>query len=61
MGLPNADWIAFAVFMMVAMPTAWWELRTPALLRPAGLAASGALSRTYLRQALTVLGVCTVM
>jgi len=62
MSLPGTDWYALAAFVVVAPPTVRWELR---MARPffdfRGLAANGALSRTYLRQALTLLGVYTVM
>jgi MFS family permease len=62
MGLPQADWYALAAFVAVATPTVRWELRTA---RPffdlRGLVANGALGRTYLRQAFTLLGVYTVM
>ncbi|MFB9831623.1 MFS transporter [Actinoallomurus acaciae] len=62
MSLPHADWYALAVFVVAAVPTVWWELRTT---RPffdlRELASNGALGRTYLRQAFTLLGVYTVM
>jgi MFS family permease len=61
-GLPHLNVPALAVFLVVVLPTSWWELRarTPFLdLRQ--LAGNGALTRTYLRQALTLLGAYTVM
>ncbi|MFF1837765.1 MFS transporter [Streptomyces sp. NPDC058231] len=62
MGLPQPTWAALVVFVVAAVPTVWWELRAN---RPffdlRGLAANGALTRTYLRQALTLLGTYTVM
>ncbi|MFI6545000.1 MFS transporter [Streptomyces prunicolor] len=62
MGLPHLGWTALAVFVLAAVPTAWWELRKPApFFDFRGLAANGALTRTYLRQALSLLGTYTVM
>ncbi|GAA4623605.1 hypothetical protein GCM10023196_020440 [Actinoallomurus vinaceus] len=62
MGLPHADWYALAAFVVVAVPTVWWELRTTGpFFDIRGLAANGALGRTYLRQAFTLLGIYTVM
>ncbi|MEC3995386.1 MFS transporter [Actinacidiphila sp. DG2A-62] len=61
-GLPRLDVSALVVFVVVGPPTWWWELRarTPFLdLRQ--LLGNGALTRTYLRQALTLLGAYTVM
>ncbi|MFJ3303797.1 MFS transporter [Streptomyces sp. NPDC086549] len=62
MRLPHPEWIALAVFVLTAVPTVVWELRkaTP-FFDFRGLAANGALARTYLRQALTLLGVYSVM
>jgi predicted MFS family arabinose efflux permease len=61
-GLPDLDWIALVVFVVAAVPTVVWELRTSApFFDFRGLAANGALARTYLRQALTLLGVYSVM
>jgi MFS family permease len=61
-GLPDLDWIALVVFVVAAVPTVVWELRTSApFFDFRGLAANGALARTYLRQALTQLGVYSVM
>ncbi|MFJ4417927.1 MFS transporter [Streptomyces sp. NPDC088925] len=62
MGLPHPSWPALAVFVAAAVPTVWWELRGPEpFFDLRGLAANGALSRTYLRQALSLLGTYTVM
>ncbi|MCO6003514.1 MFS transporter [Actinoallomurus purpureus] len=62
MSLPHADWYALAAFVVVAVPTVWWELRTTGpFFDLRGLAANGALGRTYLRQAFTLLGIYTVM
>ncbi|MEU2872189.1 MFS transporter [Streptomyces olivoreticuli] len=62
MGLPHVEWIALAVFVLAAVPTVVWELRkTAPFFDFRGLAANGALARTYLRQALTLLGVYSVM
>lgn len=62
MSLPEARWAALAVFVLVAAPTARWELRATApFFDFRQLAANGALTRTYLRQALTLLGVYSVM
>lgn len=48
--------------MLAAVPTVWWELHKPApFFDFRGLAANGALTRTYLRQALSLLGTYTVM
>lgn len=62
MGLPHPQWIALAVFVLAAAPTVVWELRNTApFFDFRGLATNGALARTYLRQALTLLGVYSVM
>ncbi|MFF6988473.1 MFS transporter [Streptomyces sp. NPDC010273] len=62
MALPRIEWVTLAVFAVAALPTVWWELRKPApFFDFRGLAANGALTRTYLRQALTLLGTYTVM
>ncbi|WP_405974390.1 MFS transporter [Streptomyces sp. NBC_00988] len=62
MGLPRLGWTALAVFVLAAVPTVWWELRKPApFFDFRGLAANTALTRTYLRQALSLLGTYTVM
>ncbi|MFD7289323.1 MFS transporter [Streptomyces sp. NPDC059863] len=62
MGLPRIQWAALVVFVLTAVPTVAWELRkTAPFFDFRGLAANGALARTYLRQALTLLGVYSVM
>ncbi|MFI9046846.1 MFS transporter [Streptomyces sp. NPDC053427] len=62
MGLPEVEWAALAVFVLAAVPTVVWELRkTAPFFDFRGLAANGALARTYLRQALSLLGVYSVM
>ncbi|WP_377273508.1 MFS transporter [Peterkaempfera sp. SMS 1(5)a] len=62
MGLPHLGWIALLLFVVAAVPTVWWELRRAApFFDFRGLAANSALARTYLRQALTLLGVYSVM
>ncbi|MFD8035027.1 MFS transporter [Streptomyces sp. NPDC059717] len=62
MRLPQVEWIALAAFVLVAAPTVVWELRRPApFFDFRSLAANGPLTRTYLRQALTLLGVYSVM
>ncbi|MFE3598768.1 MFS transporter [Streptomyces sp. NPDC059142] len=61
-GLPRVEWAALAVFVLAAVPTVVWELRrTAPFFDFRGLAANGALARTYLRQALTLLGVYSVL
>ncbi|WP_416960675.1 MFS transporter [Streptomyces sp. Agncl-13] len=60
--LPHVGWTALAVFVLAAVPTVRWELRrTGPFFDFRGLAANGALARTYLRQALSLLGTYTVM
>ncbi|MGW6512378.1 MFS transporter [Streptomyces niveus] len=62
MGLPRVRWAALAVCGLSAVPTVVWELRkTAPFFDFRGLAANGALARTYLRQALTLLGVYSVL
>ncbi|MFG2479583.1 MFS transporter [Streptomyces fagopyri] len=61
-GLPGVRWAALAVLVLTGAPTVVWELRkTAPFFDFRGLAANGALARTYLRQALTLLGVYSVM
>ena len=61
-GLPHVARVPLVVFVMVAIPTTVWELRkTEPFFDFREFAANGALARTYLRQALTLLGVYTVM
>jgi predicted MFS family arabinose efflux permease len=62
MALPRPNWVALAVVVVLAVPLLWWELRTATpFFDIRGLAANGALARTYLRAALTLLGAYTVM
>jgi len=62
MDLPRLDWTALAVFALAAVPTVRWELRrTAPFFDFRALAANGALTRTYLRQGLTLLGTYSVM
>ncbi|MET7841095.1 MFS transporter [Streptomyces sp. NPDC005356] len=62
MSLPRADWTALAAAVVLAGLLVWWELRTPTpFFDLRGLRANGALARTYLRSALTLLGAYTVM
>jgi MFS family permease len=61
-GLPHTDWIALAVAVVVAVPLTWWELRTPTpFFDIRELGRNGALTRTYLRSALTLMGVYTIL
>ncbi|MEU8973429.1 MFS transporter [Streptomyces monashensis] len=60
--LPGLHWTALAVFGVLAAATLVRELRhTAPFFDLRALAANGALTRTYLRQALTLLGVYSVM
>ncbi|MGW6954108.1 MFS transporter [Streptomyces chartreusis] len=62
MGLPELDWIALAVFVAAAAPTVWWELgKSAPFFDFRALAANSALIRTYLRQALALVGVYSVL
>lgn len=62
MSLPRPHWAALAVFVLAAVPTVVWELRkTEPFFDFRALAGNGALTRTYLRQALTLLGVYSVL
>ncbi|WP_329369535.1 MFS transporter [Streptomyces sp. NBC_00669] len=62
MDLPDLDWIALAVAVLLLGPLVWWELRTPTpFFDIRGLGANAALTRTYLRTSLTLLGTYTVM
>ncbi|MEV8455674.1 MFS transporter [Streptomyces sp. NPDC052095] len=62
MDLPHLNRAALAVLVVAAVPTARWELRrAEPFFDLRGLTANGALTRTYLRQALTLLGVYSVM
>lgn len=61
-GLPHTDWIALAVAVVVALPLTWWELHTPTpFFDIRELVRNGALTRTYLRSALTLMGVYTIL
>lgn len=62
MRLPQVRWGAPAAFVLCGAATVVWELRkTAPFFDFRGLAANGALARTYLRQALTLLGVYSVL
>jgi MFS family permease len=62
MGLPHTDWIALAVAVIVAVPLVWWELRTPTpFFNIRELGRNAALTRTYLRTGLTLMGVYTIL
>ncbi|MFD4974239.1 MFS transporter [Streptomyces sp. NPDC058424] len=62
MALPHVEWFALAAFVLTAVPTVVWELRkTAPFFDFRALAANGPLARTYLRQALTLLGVYSVL
>ncbi|MCX4679088.1 MFS transporter [Streptomyces sp. NBC_01433] len=62
MSLPGINWAALTVFVAATIPTLWWELRrTAPFFDLRALSSNGALSRTYLRQALTLLGVYSMM
>jgi predicted MFS family arabinose efflux permease len=62
MGLPRTNWVAFAVAVVLAAPLVWWELHTPTpFFDIRQLGRNGALTRTYLRSALTLLGTYTVL
>ncbi|HEV7648691.1 MAG TPA: MFS transporter [Actinophytocola sp.] len=62
MSLPDPNWPALAVAVVLAIALVWWELRaaTP-FFDVRGLAANGALTRTYVRTGLTQLGMYTVL
>ncbi|HSZ39105.1 MAG TPA: MFS transporter [Trebonia sp.] len=62
LGLPRLSWTALAVAVVVAVVLVFWELRarTP-FLDVRQLAANAALTRTYLRGALTMLGLYAVL
>jgi MFS family permease len=62
MGLPRLHPIPLALVVVLAIPLVWWELRTATpFFDIRQLVTNGALGRTYLRTALTLLGVYTVM
>jgi nicotinamidase-related amidase/predicted MFS family arabinose efflux permease len=62
MSLPHANWAVLAVAVVAAGLLVWWELRvaTP-FLDVRRLASNLALTRTYLRSGLTLLGFYTVL
>lgn len=62
LGLPHASWAALAVAVALAAALAGWELRaaTP-FFDVRQLASNGALTRTYLRGGLTMLGLYAVL
>jgi MFS family permease len=62
MHLPELNWIALAVAVALALPLVWWELRTPTpFFDIRQLGSNAALTRTYLRSALTLLGTYSVL
>ncbi|MGW5360239.1 MFS transporter [Actinopolymorpha pittospori] len=62
LSLPNVNWVALVVAVVLAVALVNWELRAPAPFFDVRLLASNlTLTRTYLRQGLTQLGVYTVM
>jgi MFS family permease len=61
-GLPHRHWLALALAVALAIVLVFWELRaTPAFFDVRLLATNLALSRTYLRFALTSLCIYTVL
>ncbi|GAA5191295.1 hypothetical protein GCM10023322_48340 [Rugosimonospora acidiphila] len=62
MSLPHPNFVALAVTVVVGAALVWWELRvaTP-FFDVRQLIANAALTRTYLRSGLTLLGVYTVL
>jgi predicted MFS family arabinose efflux permease len=62
LSLPGADWPALAVFVVVAAALGCWELRAVNPFFDVRLLASNlALTRTYLRYGLTLLGVYVIL
>ncbi|GAA4994410.1 MFS transporter [Actinopolymorpha pittospori] len=62
LSLPDVNWVALVVAVVLAVALVNWELRAAAPFLDVRLLASNlALTRTYLRQGLTQLGVYTVM
>lgn len=62
LSLPEADWTALAVSVVVAMALVYWELRAANPFLDVRLLASNlALTRTYLRNGLTLLGVYVIL
>lgn len=62
LSLPRPDWLALAIAVVAGAALIWWELRvsTP-FFDVRRLVSNGALTRTYLRSALMLLGVYTVL
>ncbi len=62
MALPHVNLVALALIVVFAVPLVWWERRaaTP-FFDVRGLVANRALSRTYARIGLTLLGTYTVL
>jgi MFS family permease len=62
MDLPELNWIALAAAVVLAVPLVRWELRTATpFFDIRRLGSNGALTRTYLRSALTLLGTYSVL
>ncbi|MYS20332.1 MFS transporter, partial [Streptomyces sp. SID4948] len=62
MALPHPNWTALAVSLALGAVLTGWERRTPTpFFDVRQLVSNGPLTRTYLRAALTLLGVYTVM
>jgi MFS family permease len=62
MALPQLSWTAFGLLIIFAVLLVWWELRVPTpFFDIRALVTNGALTRTYLRTALTLLGAYTVL
>jgi MFS family permease len=62
LSLPRPDWIALAISIVVAAALVAWELRaTNPFLDVRLLASNGVLTRTYLRNGLTLLGVYVIL
>jgi MFS family permease len=62
LSLPHANWPVLALFAALAAVLAWWELRAPTpFLDIRQLGSNLALTRTYLRAALTLLGAYAVL
>jgi len=62
LSLPHPDWIALAVSVVVAAALVVWELRaTNPFLDVRLLSSNGVLTRTYVRNGLTLLGVYVIL